>query len=255
MPPSRTIRMCAKPTWGPDMLDASAPLLAVEGLQAWYGESHILHGVTFDVRAGEVVTLLGRNGAGKTTTLKSVMGIVGQRSGSVRFEGRELIGLSSNAIARTGIAFCPEERGIFASLDVQENLLLPPKIRDGGLSLDRIFELFPNLKERLSSQGTKLSGGEQQMLAIGRILRTGARLLLLDEPTEGLAPVIVQQIGRTIHRLKNEGYTIILVEGSYHFSRTVADRHYVVEEGHVVDTFPNSELEANMGKLNRYLGV
>jgi len=237
------------------MLDASAPLLAVEGLQAWYGESHILHGVTFDVRAGEVVTLLGRNGAGKTTTLKSVMGIVGQRSGSVRFEGRELIGLSSNAIARSGIAFCPEERGIFASLDVQENLLLPPKIRDGGLSLDRIFELFPNLKERLSSQGTKLSGGEQQMLAIGRILRTGARLLLLDEPTEGLAPVIIQQIGHTIRTLKEQGFTILLVEQNFRFASTVADRYYVMEHGRVVESFANAELDANLEKLHEYLGV
>jgi len=237
------------------MLDASAPLLAVEGLQAWYGESHILHGVTFDVRAGEVVTLLGRNGAGKTTTLKSVMGIVGQRSGSVRFEGRELIGLSSNAIARSGIAFCPEERGIFASLDVQENLLLPPKIRDGGLGLDRIFELFPNLKERLSSQGTKLSGGEQQMLAIGRILRTGARLLLLDEPTEGLAPVIIQQIGRTIRTLKEQGFTILLVEQNFRFASTVADRYYVMEHGRVVESFANAELDANLEKLHEYLGV
>src|SRR5215218_449937 len=237
------------------MLDVSAPLLAVEGLKAWYGESHILHGATFEVRAGEVVTLLGRNGAGKTTTLKSVMGIVGSRKGSVRFEGRELIGLSSNAIARSGIAFCPEERGIFASLDVEENLLLPPVVKDGGLGLDRIFELFPNLKERLSSQGTKLSGGEQQMLAIGRILRTGARLLLLDEPTEGLAPVIVQQIGRTIGRLKKEGYTIILVEQNFRFAQTVADRHYIVEHGRVVDMVPNAELEANMGRVQRYLGV
>jgi len=237
------------------MLDASAPLLAVEGLQAWYGESHILHGVTFDVRAGEVVTLLGRNGAGKTTTLKSVMGIVGQRSGSVRFEGRELIGLSSNAIARSGIAFCPEERGIFASLDVQENLLLPPKIRDGGLGLDRIFELFPNLKERLSSQGTKLSGGEQQMLAIGRILRTGARLLLLDEPTEGLAPVIIQQIGRTIRTLKEQGFTILLIEQNFRFASTVADRYYVMEHGRVVESFANAELDANLEKLHEYLGV
>ena len=171
-------------------------MLAVNGLEAWYGESHILHGVSFDVQPGEVVTLLGRNGVGKTTTLKSIMGIVEQRRGSVRFEGRELVGMSSDAIARTGIAYCPEERGIFASLDVRENLLLPPQVRPGGLDLDRIFALFPNLRERLSSQGTKLSGGEQQMLAIGRILRTGARLLLLDEPTEGLAPIIIQQIRR-----------------------------------------------------------
>jgi branched-chain amino acid transport system ATP-binding protein len=220
------------------MLDVSAPLLAVEGLQAWYGESHILHGATFDVRAGEVVTLLGRNGAGKTTTLKSIMGIVGQRSGSVRFEGRELIGLSSNAIARCGIAFCPEERGIFASL-----------------SVEKIFELFPNLKERLHSQGTKLSGGEQQMLAIGRILRTGARLLLLDEPTEGLAPVIIQQIGRTIRTLKEQGFTILLVEQNFRFASTVADRYYVMEHGRVVEGFANAELDANLEKLHEYLGV
>jgi branched-chain amino acid transport system ATP-binding protein len=238
------------------MTEASGtPLLAVRDLQSWYGESHILHGVTFDVRAGEVVTLLGRNGAGKTTTLKSIMGIVGQRSGSVQFEGRELIGLSSNAIARTGIAFCPEERGIFASLDVQENLLLPPVIKEGGLSLDRIYELFPNIKERLGSQGTKLSGGEQQMLAIGRILRTGARLLLLDEPTEGLAPVIIQQIGRTIRTLKEQGFTILLVEQNFRFASTVADRYYVMEHGRIVEGFANAELDANLEKLHDYLGV
>ena len=238
------------------MAEASgAPLLAVEGLQSWYGESHILHGVTFDVRAGEVVTLLGRNGAGKTTTLKSVMGIVGQRTGSVRFEGRELIGLSSNVIARNGIAFCPEERGIFASLDVEENFYLPPEVKPGGLSVEKIFELFPNLKERLRSQGTKLSGGEQQMLAIGRILRTGARLLLLDEPTEGLAPVIIQQIGRTIRALKEQAFTILLVEQNFRFASTVADRYYVMEHGRVVDQFANSELDANVEKLHDYLGV
>jgi len=238
------------------MADAlGTPLLKVEGLQSWYGESHILHGVTFEVRAGEVVTLLGRNGAGKTTTLKSIMGIVGQRSGSVQFEGRELIGLSSNAIARAGIAFCPEERGIFASLDVQENLLLPPVIKPGGLTLDQIYELFPNIKERLGSQGTKLSGGEQQMLAIGRILRTGARLLLLDEPTEGLAPVIIQQIGRTIRTLKEQGFTILLVEQNFRFASTVADRYYVMEHGKVVEGFANAELDANLEKLHDYLGV
>jgi branched-chain amino acid transport system ATP-binding protein len=239
------------------MLDKTQtePLLKVEGLEAWYGESHILHGVTFDVRAGEVVTLLGRNGAGKTTTLKSVMGIVGQRKGSVKFEGKELVGLSSNVIARTGIAFCPEERGIFASLDVEENLLLPPVVKDGGLSIDKIFELFPNLKERLHSQGTKLSGGEQQMLAIGRILRTGARLLLLDEPTEGLAPVIIQQIGRTIRTLKEQGFTILLVEQNFRFAATVADRYYVMEHGKIIDQFANSELDANLEKLHDYLGV
>ena len=205
---------------------------------------------------GEVVTLLGRNGAGKTTTLKSIMGIVAQRTGSVRFEGRELIGLPSNQIARAGIALCPEERGIFASLSVEENLLLPPVVKPGGLSLDRIFELFPNLKERLgSSQGTKLSGGEQQMLAIARILRTGARLLLLDEPTEGLAPVIIQQIGKTIRTLKQQGFTILLVEQNFRFAATVADRYYVMEHGRVVDKLLSSELEANLDKLHDYLGV
>jgi branched-chain amino acid transport system ATP-binding protein len=235
--------------------DLAEPLLAVKGLQAWYGESHVLHGVSFEVNAGEVVTLLGRNGAGKTTTLKSIMGMVGNRQGSVRFEGRELISLQSNAIARAGIAICPEERGIFASLDVAENLNLPPVVRPGGLSRERIFELFPNLKERLRSQGTKLSGGEQQMLAIGRILRTGARLLLLDEPTEGLAPVIIQQIGRTIRALKEQGFTIVLVEQNFHFAATVADRYYVMEHGRVVEGFAQPELDANREKLHEYLGV
>jgi len=238
------------------MLDVRTPLLAVKDLQAWYGESHILHGVSFDVHPGEVVTLLGRNGAGKTTTLKSVMGIVLQRSGSVFFEGSELIGSASHHIARAGIAFCPEERGIFSSLTVEENLLLPPQVKSGGLSLDRIFELFPNLKERLgSSQGSKLSGGEQQMLAIARILRTGARLLLLDEPTEGLAPVIIQQIGRTIRTLKQQGFTILLVEQNFRFASTVADRYYVMENGRMVETFASAELNANLEKLHDYLGV
>jgi len=230
-------------------------LLAVKDLEAWYGESHILHGVTFDVAAGEVVTLLGRNGVGKTTTLKAIMGIIDNRTGSVRFEGKEMIRRYSDAIARAGIAFCPEERGIFSTLDVRENLLLPPHIRPGGLSLDRIFELFPNLRERLTSQGTKLSGGEQQMLAIGRILRTGARLLLLDEPTEGLAPVIIQQIGRTISTLKQQGFTILLVEQNFHFAATVADRYYVMEHGRIVDRFAASELKTNTQKLHDYLGV
>ncbi|WP_246731397.1 ABC transporter ATP-binding protein [Methylocapsa sp. S129] len=235
---------------------AAAPLLKISGLEAWYGESHILHGVDFDVRPGEVVTLLGRNGAGKTTTLKSIMGIVGKRKGSARFEGKEIIGLASDRIARLGIALCPEERGIFASLSVQENLMLPPRIAaSGGLTLDRIFTLFPNLKERLASGGSKLSGGEQQMLAIARILRTGAKLLMLDEPTEGLAPVIIQQIGRTIAELKQEGFTILLVEQNFRFASTVADRYFVMEHGRVIDAFANSELEANMGKLHDYLGV
>jgi branched-chain amino acid transport system ATP-binding protein len=236
------------------MPDPSA-LLAVEGLEAWYGESHVLHGVSFNVQVGEVVTLLGRNGVGKTTTLKAIMGIIERRTGSVRFEGRELIKLSSDTIARRGIAFCPEERGIFASLDVKENLLLPRQVRPGGLGLDRIFELFPNLRERLSSQGMKLSGGEQQMLAIGRILRTGARLLLLDEPTEGLAPVIIQQIGRTIGMLKAQGFTILLVEQNFHFAATLADRYYVMEHGRIVDEFSAAGLQANMEKVHDYLGV
>jgi branched-chain amino acid transport system ATP-binding protein len=230
-------------------------MLEVRGLNAWYGESHILHGMDFDIGEGEVVTLLGRNGAGKTTTLKSIMGMVGRRQGSIKLRAQQLINLPSNRIARLGIAFCPEERGIFASLDVEENLLLPPQVAPGGLSLEQVFELFPNLKERLRSQGTKLSGGEQQMLAIGRILRTGARLLLLDEPTEGLAPVIVQQIGRTIAKLKQEGFTILLVEQNFRFAQTVADRHYIVEHGRVVDMVAGTELEANMGRVHQYLGV
>ncbi|MBX3519506.1 MAG: ABC transporter ATP-binding protein [Xanthobacteraceae bacterium] len=238
------------------MLDrVSGALLEISDLQAWYGESHILHGATLHVNEGEVVTLLGRNGAGKTTTLKSIMGIVGKRTGSVKFEGRELIRLSSDAIARAGIAFCPEERGIFASLDVEENLMLPPQVRTGGLSREQIFDLFPNLRERLKSQGTKLSGGEQQMLAIGRILRTGARLLLLDEPTEGLAPVIIQQIGNTIRKLKEQGFTILLVEQNFRFASTVADRYYIMEHGKVIDEFANSELNQNLEKLHEYLGV
>jgi branched-chain amino acid transport system ATP-binding protein len=234
---------------------SGAPILSVQNLEAWYGESHILHGVNFHVNPGEVVTLLGRNGAGKTSTLKSVMGIIGKRTGSVRFDGRDIIRASSDKIARLGVAFCPEERGIFASLDVRENLLLPPTVCSGGLSLDQIFELFPNLKERLNSQGTKLSGGEQQMLAIGRILRTGARFLMLDEPTEGLAPVIIQQIGQTIKRLKNEGFTILLVEQNFRFAATVADRYYIVEHGKIIDGFATAELQANMDKLHTYLGV
>jgi branched-chain amino acid transport system ATP-binding protein len=241
---------------GPVTAVATAkPVLEIDNLQAWYGESHILHGINFDVKAGEVVTLLGRNGAGKTTTLKSIMGIIGKRTGSIRFDGHEIIKAQSDKIAKLGVAFCPEERGIFASLDVRENLMLPPVIRPGGLSLDAIFELFPNLKERLDSQGTKLSGGEQQMLAIGRILRTGARFLMLDEPTEGLAPVIIQQIGHTIARLKSEGFTILLVEQNFRFAATVADRYYIVEHGKIIDGFANSELSANMDKLHTYLGV
>jgi branched-chain amino acid transport system ATP-binding protein len=233
----------------------AAPLLSVRNLEGWYGESHVLHGVNFDVGEGEVVTLLGRNGAGKTTTLLAIMGILARRKGSVTFGGRELIELPSRAIARLGIGFVPEERGIFTSLSVEENLMLPPQVRPGGLSRERIFELFPNLRERLASQGSKLSGGEQQMLAIARILRTGAKLILMDEPTEGLAPVIVQQIGRTIAELKATGFTIVLVEQNFRFASSVADRHYVVEQGRVIDTIPNEDLERNIDKLHAYLGV
>ena len=232
-----------------------APLLDVRGLEAWYGESHILHGVDIEVREGEVVTLLGRNGAGKTTTLRAIMGLVGRRSGSIRFQGRELVDMRPDLIARSGIGYCPEERGIFASLNVTENLMLPPVVQPGGLGLDEIYTLFPNLKERAGSQGTKLSGGEQQMLAIARILRTGAKLLLLDEPTEGLAPVIVQQIGRMIGEIKARGFTVLLVEQNFRFAQTVADRHYVMEHGRVVDMVPNDQLAASMDRLHEYLGV
>jgi len=231
-------------------------MLEVKQLNAWYGESHILHGVDFEVREGEVVTLLGRNGAGKTTTMKSIMGLVPRREGSIAFRGAETIGWASNQVARGGIAFCPEERGIFGSLSVMENLMLPPVVAPGGLSIEEIYALFPNLKERAgTSQGTKLSGGEQQMLAIARILRTGAKLLLLDEPTEGLAPVIVQQIGRTIREIKQRGFTVLLVEQNFRFASTVADRHYVMEHGQVIDMIANHALEANMDKLHEYLGV
>jgi branched-chain amino acid transport system ATP-binding protein len=230
--------------------------LSVRDLHAWYGESHVLHGMTFDVNPGEVVTLLGRNGAGKTTTMRAIMGMLANRKGSIKFQGRELIGLKSNRIARHGIAYCPEERGIFSSLSVWENLLLPPRIKmNGGFSVPEIYKLFPNLENRSSSQGTKLSGGEQQMLAIARILRTGAQFLLLDEPTEGLAPVIVQQIGNTISLLRQQGFTILLVEQNFRFAATVADRHYVVEHGRVIDMIPNSALETSKEKLQTYLGV
>ena len=230
-------------------------LLSTKGLNAWYGESHVLHGVDLEIRRGELVTLVGRNGAGKTTTLKSIMGMVTSRKGSVQFEGKELIDAPSYKIARLGIAICPEERGIFANLDVEENLLLPPKVAEGGMTVEKILELFPNLRERLRSQGTKLSGGEQQMLAIGRILRTGARLLMLDEPTEGLAPVIVQQIGAVVRKLKEAGLTILLVEQNLRFAQTVADRHYVMERGRIVDQIPNQALAANLDRVRQYLGV
>ncbi|HTZ78526.1 MAG TPA: ABC transporter ATP-binding protein [Stellaceae bacterium] len=239
----------------PEAAVGQKALLRVDGLNAWYGESHVLHGMSFAVGEGEVVTLLGRNGAGKTTTLRAVMGIIGKRTGSVAFEGSELIGAPSYRIARAGIAYCPEERGIFAALSVEENLTLPPVVRAGGMEIAEIYDLFPNLSERRKSPGTKLSGGEQQMLAIGRILRTGARLLLLDEPTEGLAPVIVQQIGAVIRELKRKGYTILLVEQNFRFAATLADRHYVVEHGTVIDMIPNDRLAENLGKLHAYLGV
>jgi branched-chain amino acid transport system ATP-binding protein len=230
-------------------------MLAVRDLEGWYGESHVLHGVSFDVAEGEVVTLLGRNGAGKTSTIKAIMGVLPRRTGSILYQGTETATLAPDRIARLGIAWCPEERGIFASLTVRENLTLPPVIAPGGVPLEEIYTLFPNLKERLGSQGTKLSGGEQQMLAIARIMRTGAKLLLLDEPTEGLAPVIIQQIGRTIRDLKARGLTVLLVEQNFRFARTVADRHYVMEHGRIVDMIPNAALEASMEKLHGYLGV
>ena len=231
-------------------------MLEIKNLNSWYGESHILHGVDFNVQEGEVVTLLGRNGAGKTTTMKSIMGLVPRREGSIKFKGTELINMMPNQVARSGIAICPEERAIFGSLTVTENLMLPPIIAPGGLSIDEIYTLFPNLKERArTAQGTRLSGGEQQMLAIARILRTGSKMLLLDEPTEGLAPVIVQQIGRTIREIKKRGFTVLLVEQNFRFAATVADRHYVMEHGKVIDMIPNDQLAANMDKLHEYLGV
>jgi branched-chain amino acid transport system ATP-binding protein len=233
-----------------------APVLSVRDLEAWYGESYVLHGMEFDVHEGEVVTLLGRNGAGKSTTFKALMGMVPRITGSAKFRGRELVGDAPHRIARSGLAYCPEERGIFASLTVMENLTLPPVVAGDPVPMERIFALFPNLHERrTTSQGSKLSGGEQQMLAIARILRTGARLLLLDEPTEGLAPVIIQQIGQTIRALKARGFTILLVEQNFRFAATVADRYCVMEHGKIVERFANSELSANMGKLHEHLGV
>lgn len=229
-------------------------LLRIQGLEAWYGESQALHGVSFSVPTGAVTTLLGRNGAGKTTTLKCIMGMM-RRVGSIVFDGKECIRRSSDEIARLGIAYCPEERGIFASLNVRENLMLPPMVRPGGMSVESILELFPNLRTRMSTQGTKLSGGEQQMLAIGRILRTGARLLLLDEPTEGLAPVIVQQIGKAIVQLKARGFTIVLVEQNFGFARELADRHVVIEHGKVTDVLDGQLTAADQVRLEGYLRV
>jgi branched-chain amino acid transport system ATP-binding protein len=229
--------------------------LRVHDLHAWYGESHVLHGVDFVVNRGECVTLLGRNGAGRTSTLRAILGLTGRRTGSVMVNGTEAIALPTHQIARLGIGYCPEERGIFASLTTEENLLLPPQIASGGLSLDEIYQMFPNLLERRSSPGTRLSGGEQQMLAMARILRTGAQLLLLDEITEGLAPVIVQTLGRVIHSLKERGFTIVLVEQNFRFAAPLADRHYVIEHGRVVDVVPQAELGAKMGALQEILGV
>ena len=237
---------------------ASAPgpaMLTVGDLNAWYAESKILHGMSFDVREGELLTLIGRNGAGKTTTLRSIMGIVRKRTGSIVFSGRELIGKRTYEIARQGIGYCPEERAIFSSLSVRENLFLPPVLREGGMTDEQLYATFPNLQARAGSQGTKLSGGEQQMLAIARILRTGSRLLLLDEPSEGLAPVVVKEIGDIIQRLKSQGFTIILVEQNLRFARQVADRHVVVENGKVVDILSNDALAADMGRVKTYLGV
>ena len=233
------------------------PALEISGLQAWYGESHVLHGVDMVVQPGEVVTLLGRNGAGRTTTMRAILGLTGTRKGSIKVNGTETIGMATHRIAHQGIGYCPEERGIFASLSAEENLLLPPvlKAADKGMSVEEIYAMFPNLAERRNSQGTRLSGGEQQMLAIGRILRTGADFILLDEPTEGLAPVIIQQIGKVVRELKQRGLTILLVEQNFRFAATIADRHYVMEEGNIVDMIPNDQLEANMGKLHEYLGV
>ncbi len=234
---------------------SSAALLAVDRLQAWYGESHILHGMTFEVAAGEVVTLLGRNGAGRTTTLRALLGLVDRREGSVRLSNREVSKLPPHRIARLGIGYCPEERGIFASLSAEENLLLPPRVGPQGMSVEEIYDMFPNLRERRKSQGSRLSGGEQQMLALARILRTGAQLLLLDEITEGLAPVIVKALGRAIHRLREHGYTIVMVEQNFRFAAPLADRHYVVERGRVVETVSRDELAARTDMLHEYLGV
>jgi branched-chain amino acid transport system ATP-binding protein len=229
--------------------------LRISGLHAWYGESHILHGVDLSVQEGEVVTLLGRNGAGRTTTIKSILGLVGRRSGSIVIQGVESIGLAPHQIAKLGVGYCPEERGIFASLSCEENLLLPPVLAEGGMSLDEIYQMFPNLLERRNSPGTRLSGGEQQMLAVGRILRTGAKLLLLDEISEGLAPVIVQALARMILALKAKGFTIIMVEQNFRFAAPLADRFYVMEHGRMVEGFAAAELPSKMGMLSEYLGV
>ena len=232
-----------------------AELLRVAGLHAFYGESHILHGLDFTVHEAEVVTLLGRNGAGRTTTFRALLGLVGRRSGSVAIGGREAIDLPPHRIARLGIGYCPEERGIYSSLSAEENLLLPPVVGSGGMSIDEIYGMFPNLRERRATQGTRLSGGEQQMLAVARILRTGARLLLLDEISEGLAPVIVQALSQAIHRLREKGYTIVMAEQNFRFAAPLADRFYVMEHGRIVQGFDAAELQQNMQKLREFLGV
>lgn len=233
----------------------SKVLLKVSDLNTWYGESHVLHGINFEIREGELVTLLGRNGAGRTTTVKSILGLVGKRTGSIQVDGIETIQMPTNKIARLGLGYCPEERGIFSSLSCEENLMLPPKVGEGGMSVDEIYEMFPNLWERRNSQGTRLSGGEQQMLAMARVLRSGARLLLLDEITEGLAPVIVQTLGRVIRALKAKGLTIVMVEQNFRFAAPLADRHYVIEHGQIVATVNKNELESKSDMLNEYLGV
>ena len=230
-------------------------LLRIEDLHAWYGESHILHGVNLTVNEGEVVTLLGRNGAGRTTTLRAIVGMTGARKGTININGQDVLKLAPHKVARLGVGYCPEERGIFASLSAEENLLLPPVVSPGGMSLDEIYTMFPNLRERASSPGTRLSGGEQQMLAVARILRTGARLLLLDEISEGLAPVIVQKLAEMILTLKAKGYTIVLVEQNFRFAAPLADRFYVMEHGTIVKQFAQAELKENMGMLQEYLGV
>jgi len=233
----------------------SVELLRVTDLQAFYGESHILHGVSFGVNEGEVVTLLGRNGAGRTTTLRALLGLIHKRSGSVLINGQEVIGLPPHRIARLGVGYCPEERGIYASLSAEENLLIPPVIRSGGLSLEQIYEMFPNLRERRGTQGTRLSGGEQQMLAVARTLRSGARLLLLDEISEGLAPVIVQGLARTIQMLRERGYTIVMVEQNFRFAAPIADRFYIMEHGRIVETFAAAQLQQRMDTMQEFLGV
>ena len=233
----------------------SEALLDVRDLHAFYGESHILHGVNFSVKKGEVVTLLGRNGAGRTTTLKSILGLVGRRTGSIEVNGNNIVAWPTHKIAHLGIGYCPEERGIYSSLSCEENLLLPPKVRDGGMGVDEIYAMFPNLKERRTSQGTRLSGGEQQMLAVARILRTGAELLLLDEITEGLAPVIIKELGRMINTLKSRGFTIVMVEQNFRFAAPLADRHYVMEHGKIVEMIDRDELPAKTDMLHEYLGV